>query len=413
MMKKKIAIIHYSYPPTIGGVEFIIKGHASVLARHGHRVRIITGTGESNEKNVRICLVKGVATTGAEVKAVQDELSRGLVSPGFEKLKRRLRREIREALAGVQVCFIHNVLTMHFNLALTAALLELIPKLSSKIKFYAWCHDATVFNPDYSLPGVTRYPWKIITEAHGGLHYVAISKYRQRELGRLFRVSPSSIRVVPDGMNVKTFLGIRDAIWNLAYDLDLFSQNLVLFYPSRILRRKNYELALSVLRALRKNERKTMLIMTGAPDPHNPASALYWRELRRLIEKLGLRKNVVLLHDLGKKYGKGFHIGYAELKNLYDLSDLLFISSRQEGFGIPLLEAGAKKLPIACSDIPPFRELAPGRALFFKLSEKPEAIARKIDRTMRRQTAHSMFKEIMRSYSWEAIYNKYLMRLVR
>ena len=307
-MKKKIAILHYSYPPVIGGVEFIIKGHASVLAQHGHKVKILAGVGESNEKNIQICLLKGATATEPKTKLVQDELSRGIVSKRFEDLKRQLMREIKKALSGVQVCFIHNVLTMHFNLALSAALVELIPTLSSKVKFYAWCHDASILNPDYRLPHIDRYPWRVINEMHKGIRYIAISKLRQRELSRLFKTRPSSIRVVPDGIDIKSFLGIKDATWKLALDLDLFNKDLVMFFPSRILRRKNYELAIRTVKALRKWHKKIILLLTGAPDPHNPATALYWKELRRLINKLGVRDNVVFLHDLTGENGKGFRV---------------------------------------------------------------------------------------------------------
>lgn len=412
-MKKKIAIIHYSYPPVIGGVEFIIYGHASVMAQHGHRVRIITGSGESGDKNIELRHIEGISATDAETKIVQEELSRGVISERFEKLKRRLTKEIQRELRGIQVCFIHNILTMHFNLALNAALMEIINRTSTKTRYYAWCHDATPFNPDYSLFCPRRYPWNLVSKMAPGALYVAISKMRQRQLGRLFKTSLRSIRVVPDGIDIKSFLGISDSIWRLALDFKLFDQNLVLFYPSRILGRKNYELAIRTVKAITKWEKKVKLLLTGAPDPHNPATALYWCELSKLIKKLRLRSSVVLIHDLKRRYGEDFRIGYLELKNLYDLSDMLFITSRQEGFGIPLLEAASKKLPIACSEIPPFREIASNQALFFGLDERPEAIARRIKQFMKENPSHNMFRKVLREYSWEAIYENHLKKLIR
>lgn len=411
-MKKTIAIVHYSYPPVIGGVEFIIAGHASIMARKGCRVRIIAGAGESDAPGVEVRRIRGIAATGSETRAVQEELSGGDVSPRFDRMKSRLVREIGAALRGVDTCFIHNVMTMHFNLPLTAALAEIIAG-GGPTRFYAWCHDATVLNPDYSLFDRKRYPWSLMIEMQRGARYIAISRLRQRQLSALFKAPRRSIRVVPDGMDVKSFLGMGDAIWTMALDFRLFDRDIVLFYPSRILRRKNYESAIRIVAALKKRGRKVALLLTGAPDPHNPATALYWRELTRLMRELGVTRNVISMYGLRKKYGDGFRIGYLELRNLYDLSDMLIFSSGQEGFGIPLLEAGAKRLPIACSTIPPFREIASGGALFFSLDEKPAETARRIVRHLAGQPAHGMFKRVMREYSWEAVYRNHLAALIR
>ena len=53
---KKISLLHYAYPPNIGGVEILLREHAKILSESGFSVTIITGDGE--EKNSEINLVK-------------------------------------------------------------------------------------------------------------------------------------------------------------------------------------------------------------------------------------------------------------------------------------------------------------------------------------------------------------------
>jgi glycosyltransferase involved in cell wall biosynthesis len=53
------------------------------------------------------------------------------------------------------------------------------------------------------------------------------------------------------------------------------------------------------------------------------------------------------------------------LLNLYRRAWAVVCPSRFEGFGMPALEAMAAGVPLACSDIPPLREVASGSALFF------------------------------------------------
>ena len=50
-----------------------------------------------------------------------------------------------------------------------------------------------------------------------------------------------------------------------------------------------------------------------------------------------------------------------------DLADSFLFTSRAEGFGIPILEAGLARLPVFCTDIPPFRESGQGDVTYLSL----------------------------------------------
>jgi glycosyltransferase involved in cell wall biosynthesis len=64
----------------------------------------------------------------------------------------------------------------------------------------------------------------------------------------------------------------------------------------------------------------------------------------------------------------------SELAYAYQNASALVIASEAEGFGLPVVEAFQRGLPVLCSDIPVFREIADGRATFFDLSD-PERLA--------------------------------------
>ena len=59
----------------------------------------------------------------------------------------------------------------------------------------------------------------------------------------------------------------------------------------------------------------------------------------------------------------------AELDHCYRQASALVIASEIEGFGLPIVEAFQRGLPVLCSDIAVFREIADGRAAFFSLSD--------------------------------------------
>ncbi len=64
----------------------------------------------------------------------------------------------------------------------------------------------------------------------------------------------------------------------------------------------------------------------------------------------------------------------AELEALYALAGCLVLVTLHEGFGLPVLEAMARSLPVACSDIAALREVAGPAALYFD-PRRPEQIA--------------------------------------
>lgn len=409
-MKTSVAILHYSYPPLIGGVEFIIKGQAEILTRNKHRVKIIAGVGKNREKNIQIDLIPEIGSSWPENKAVNEELKDGVVSERFQRLKKNIYSKVKRSLEGIDICIIHNVMTMHFNLALTSALDEIINELHSKIRFYLWCHDATLINPDYCVESPHRYPWSLLSKFNEKTTYITISEWRKKQLSELFGVSENLIKVIPNGIDIKSFLRISEPVWKIACDKKFFHDDLVMLFPGRIVKRKNYELAIKITKELAASGKKCKLLITAPPDPHNPEAKKYYHYLHEFAKEMELEGHILFLHDLKEEYG--LKIGYRKLQDLYRICDLLLITSSEEGFGIPLLEAAAMKMPIACSDIAPLSELARGQALLFRLDDNPSHIAQKIIEYLNTQPTHLMFKRILSSFSWEVIYRNHLRSLL-
>jgi len=64
----------------------------------------------------------------------------------------------------------------------------------------------------------------------------------------------------------------------------------------------------------------------------------------------------------------------ADLDYAYRNASALITASKIEGFGLPVVEAFQRGLPVLCSDIPVFREIAAGKATFFSLSHPQHLI---------------------------------------
>ncbi len=94
-----------------------------------------------------------------------------------------------------------------------------------------------------------------------------------------------------------------------------------------------------------------------------------------------------------------------QLDALYASADCLALATLHEGFGLPVLEALARSLPVACSDVAALREVAAGAARYFD-PRRPEQIAAALrellgDGALRERLAR-LGRERAEAFSWSA-----------
>lgn len=94
-------------------------------------------------------------------------------------------------------------------------------------------------------------------------------------------------------------------------------------------------------------------------------------------------------------------VGEGELRWLYEHAAGLVFASRNEGFGIPLVDAAEFRCPLLCSDIPVFREVAGEAADYFNPRD-PADIARAMDTALAEPAeARSRAARLQGKFSWD------------
>src|SRR5512133_1877391 len=172
----KTAFLHYSAPPTTGGVEAVIDAHARAFVDAGYPVTVIAGNGEQAAlpDGTGLILIPEMDTQAAEILKISAALETGRVPDNFAAMRDRLVEALRPALAPFDTLIIHNVLTKHFNLPLTAALWQLFDA-GELPHTLVWCHDITWTSPNSRSKVFPGYPWDLLRTYRPELHYVAVS----------------------------------------------------------------------------------------------------------------------------------------------------------------------------------------------------------------------------------------------
>jgi len=412
--KGSIAILHYSAPPIVGGVEHTIYHHARLLAGAGYQVQVIAGRGEAFHPQVAFHVLPEVDSRHPEVLLVKEELDRGQVTPQFHRLRDRLVDLLRPHLASADVLIAHNVFTLHKNLPLTAALHHLlIEEPPPHPRTLAWHHDLAWQSRQYKDEMHTGYPWDLLRQPWPGIIQVTVSEPRQKELAALYGIPPETVKVVPPGVDIPSFLRWTETTKRIVETYQLLDADIVLLLPARITRRKNIQLAVRTLAALRaQTGLDARLVVTGPPGPHNPANIAYLAELQALRHDLGLAEAAHFVYELGKE-DQPLVPDEATMAVLYLLADALFFPSLGEGFGIPLLEAGLLRLPIFCSHIPPLQATGGEEVYYFTPHAEPADVAALIADKLLTSPAFRLRRRIVQQYRWESIVHDRVIPLIK
>lgn len=395
-----IALVHYAAPPVVGGVERVMARHAVLLADAGHEVRIVAGRGGSQDPRIRFVEVPLIDPRHETIAGLQRALDVGQIPAEFSAVVGAIAALLDEAFEGVDVVVAHNVCSLNLNLALTASLREVLDRAGSP-RLIVWHHDLAWASAERRPALHPGPPWDLLRTAWPGAVQVVVSEPRKAELAALTGIRPDAITVVPNGVDIARMLKLDQLTKELMARSDLFEAMPLLLMASRITPRKNVELALRVVAEIRAAGRPAGLIVTGPADPHRPSGGAYLQHLMALRHAMALDDHAWFLsEDLHAPLPDGVVL------DLYNLADVLFMPSLDEGFGLPILEAAINRLPIVCTGLPVFRDLAGDAALYVRADDDPTRIATEVLRLVDADRRGRLARDVRAKYAWEAIFRE-------
>jgi len=171
---------------------------------------------------------------------------------------------------------------------------------------------------------------------------ITVSASSRDEIVRLLGIPDERIDVVPNGLGV-TSGGVDAEPW---HPEAAAGRPMVLSVGTR-LRHKNLAALIDAAALMPGGERPVFVFAGGA-------TALD-AELTAQAGRMGVAQDVVLIPWLPP----------SKLEGLYAAATCFAMPTLYEGFGMPVLEAMARGVPVACSDLPVLREVAGSAARFF------------------------------------------------
>jgi len=402
----KISLLHYSSPPIVGGVESVLAHHARLMANAGHEVTILAGRGERFDERIDVRILPRLDSRHPDVMDVKGYLDVGKHTPAFDNLCDEIKKDLLPELKDCDVLIAHNVASLHKNLALTAVLHESY-KQTDFPHLILWHHDLAWTTPRYRDELHDGYPWDLLRTNWEGVTQVVVSELRRKELSELINVTNGSIKVIPNGVDLNAYFKFEQKTIELIEQLDLLDADPLFLLPVRLTPRKNIELALKVMAEVRKDYPKAKLLVTGPEGPHNPKNRMYRDHLLSMRDNLKLQGAVYLLAEVTNEF-----LPDAVIADFYRIADALLFPSREEGFGIPIIEAAFSKIPVFCTGIPVLHELGDEDVTYFDPDANPVEVAKQIKVRLEAELTSRWGRRAKHGYTWDQIFSRHIKPLL-
>jgi glycosyltransferase involved in cell wall biosynthesis len=182
----------------------------------------------------------------------------------------------------------------------------------------------------FDLPFWHLLLWVAVYRSNG---LIAVSEATKNDLLRYYRIPCERISTIYHGVD------------SVFFRLDRSQVEPFLLCVSTLHPHKNLE---RLIHAFGRKPRREKLVLAGM-------KGFQAREIEQLIAELGLTERIRVTGWIPRE----------ELLRLFARAQACIYPSIFEGFGMPVLEALAAGVPLACSRIPPLQEVAGDAALYF------------------------------------------------
>jgi glycosyltransferase involved in cell wall biosynthesis len=288
------------YYPSIGGVEQHVRNTSERLA-HDHEVTVFTCDPSGQ-------LPKEETLNGVIVKRFRSFSPQGAYHISFGMLS-----ELRHSSFDVIHGHSYHAIPLFFSSYAKAD--------KFIINAYYHGHGHTLFR-DFLFRLYKPLGGRIFQRAN---RVVALSNFEKSLLIKDFNIDGSSIAVIPYGMNLAEFEGLRREK----------SERKTILCVGRL---EEYKGIQCIIKAMQFVESGVHLEIVG--------KGLYKKNLVNITEKLGLKERVAFFQDLQRE----------ELLNKYASADLFVMLSKYESFSIVVAEALASKVPCIVANTSALKE---------------------------------------------------------
>jgi len=173
---------------------------------------------------------------------------------------------------------------------------------------------------------------------------VAMAMFGQKQVKDMYGLDT---KYIPHAVDIKNYYSMSDIEKNELKQRWGLQGRYVVGCVARNQGRKMMDRVIKTFALYYKYDTQAVLLLHT--DPYDNAQVF---PLLSLIHRYGIANRVMFT---GTKFFNGFT--YKQMNEIYNLMDVFLLTTSGEGFGVPIIEAMACKIPVVCTDYTTTREL--------------------------------------------------------
>lgn len=388
----KVGLISYRSNPHCGGQGVYVRNLSRALTDLGHKVEVIAGPPDPLlVGNAKLTMLKTLDLYNPNdlfrtprLSELMDPVNMiewlGVSSMGYPEpltFGMRTKRYLKDKLRGYDIihdnqCLAYGILSLSKRLPVTATIhhpmtvdrriaVQSTKSILKKIKHLRW----------YSFIGMQKYVARRLPKI------ITVSDFSKHDIAKEFAIPERRFITIPNGINTELF-----------HPLDHIKRE-----PARIIVTNSADTPLKglfyLLHAVKSisEERPVKLIVIGAPRKNGG--------IEKVIKELELKDTVQFT---GRIDDQRFIEEYAR-------ATIAVVPSLYEGFGLPVGEAMACRIPVICTTGGALPEVAGDAAKIVPTADAnalKEAIISLLDNPAEcERMANAGYERVMSNYTWE------------
>ncbi|MBF0469283.1 MAG: glycosyltransferase family 4 protein [Desulfamplus sp.] len=388
----KIGIISYRSNPHCGGQGVYVRNLSRSLTELGHQVEVIAGPPDPMlAGNAKLTMLQTLDLYNPDdlfrtpkLHELQDPVNLiewlGVSSMGYPEpltFGMRAKRYLKDKLGSYDIihdnqCLSYGILSLARHLPVTATIhhpmtvdrriaVNSTRSIYKKFKHLRW----------YSFIGMQKYVARRLPRL------ITVSDFSKQDISREFSIPEKRFLTIPNGINTELF-----------HPLDHIKreQSRIIVTNSADTPLKGLYYLLHAIKSISK-ERPVKLIVIGAPKKNGG--------IEKLVKNLELQDTVQFT---GRIDDNRFVEEYAR-------ATLAVVPSLYEGFGLPVGEAMACRIPVICTNGGALPEVAGDAAKIVPPADAAalkSAIVSLLDNPYKREKmAQAGYERVMKNYTWE------------
>jgi glycosyltransferase involved in cell wall biosynthesis len=321
--------------------------HAHVLNKAGVLVTGTPGAPELDRRVSRI-VIPELGTDLLVNQQIFDAFRRAIRHPALDGMTEYLYSALSDALQPGDVVVYFNLFTLPYNVSLTAAAWQLARERTD-LTHIAWSFDLCHASPQFDWRFRCSWPWSLFWARCPNVIYACPTSASAKEFSRAIGMPMDLVRLVPPGLDPwRALRADADRMYD-ALEPVVSRASTVVVVPARMCKRKNLKRAIDVAARLRALDPESHMVITGSLGGHDETADTQLADLQAYVAERHLQDAISIVSALP---GMSGHVSRDATTSLIGIADVVLLTSDQEGFLLPVLEAALYRAPVVVPRLP-------------------------------------------------------------